>query len=187
MKQLRGTPLKRYLRDWRRSHQSGIELALILQSIAYPVNVGSMFRIADAVGVTKMFLCGITPLPYSHSVTKAARAKQHDVPWYYEKDVSDAISILRGQGYHICALEITDNSRPYFEIEIPRKLCLVVGNEDHGLTRKVLSQCDSAVFVPMYGKGLSLNVHVCAAVVLYHLLLARGDQAQDNEVRRAGL
>jgi tRNA G18 (ribose-2'-O)-methylase SpoU len=48
----------------------------------------------------------------------------------------------------------------------------VLGNEDHGLTRSVLSLCDSSVFVPMYGKGLSLNVHVCTAVVLYHALHA---------------
>lgn len=82
----------------------------------------------------------------------------------------DAIVKARSQGYSICGLEITDTAQPYFEATYPDKLCLVVGNEDHGLTRAVLALCDSAVFVPMYGKGLSLNVHVCTAIVLYHIL-----------------
>ncbi len=170
MKQLRGTPLKRFLRDWRRAHPPTHDLALVLQSVQYPVNVGSLFRVADAVRVSKMFLCGITPTPPNPTIAKVGRDKQNVVPWYYEKRAEDALQILREEGYYICALELTDQARPYFEVEYPRRLCLVVGNEDHGVTRGALALCDSAVFVPMYGRGLSLNVHVSAAVVLYHVL-----------------
>ncbi len=173
MKQLRGTDLKRFLRDWRRAHPDRPDIALVLQSVSYPANVGSLFRIADAVGVSKMFLCGITPLPPSQTISKVGRDKHHDVPWYYEKQAEDALQTLRSEGYHICALELTDVSRPYHEVDFPAKLCLVVGNEDHGVTRSALALCDSAVFVPMYGKGQSLNVHVCAAVVLYHAVHKR--------------
>lgn len=170
MRQLRGTPLKRFLRDYRRAHPRSHDLALVLQSVAYPVNVGSLFRIADAVGVSKMFLCGITPIPPTKTISEVGRAKSRTVPWYYEKRAEDAIQTLRGEGYTICALEITDVARPYFEVQYPDKLCLVVGNEDHGVTRSALDLCDLSVFVPMYGRGQSLNVHVAAAVVLYHIL-----------------
>lgn len=169
MKQLRGTPLKRFLRDWRRAHRPMTTLALILQSVAYPVNVGSLFRIADGVGAAEVILCGITPLPSTHAVNKASRAKQDDVPWRYVERAEDAISELKSQGYAICGLEITDESTPYYDMAVPDRLCLVLGNEDHGITRSVLALCDSSVFVPMYGKGHSLNVHVSAAVVLYHI------------------
>ena len=169
MKPLQGTPLKRFLRDWRRAHPVKHDLALVLQSVAYPVNVGSLFRIADATGVKKMFLCGITPTPPNTTITKVGRDKHQIVKWYYEKRAEDALQILREEGYHICALELTDQSVPYFEVDFPQKLCLVVGNEDHGVTRSTLALCDTAIFVPMYGKGRSLNVHVCAAVVLYHI------------------
>jgi tRNA G18 (ribose-2'-O)-methylase SpoU len=101
------------------------------------------------------------------------RDKHHDVPWYYEKQAEDALRTLKAEGYHICALELTDVSRPYHEVSFPARICLVVGNEDHGVTRSALALCDSSVFVPMYGKGQSLNVHVCAAVVLYHVIHKR--------------
>ncbi|MBN1428181.1 MAG: tRNA methyltransferase [Anaerolineae bacterium] len=170
MKQLRGTPLKRFLRDWRREHVELPELALVLQSVSYPANVGSLFRIADATGVGKMFLCGITPTPPNQTISKVGRDKHNDVCWYYEKQAEDALRTLRSEGYHIYALELTDASRPYHQISYPDKLCLVVGNEDHGVTRSALALCDLAMFVPMYGKGQSLNVHVCAGVVLYHII-----------------
>jgi tRNA G18 (ribose-2'-O)-methylase SpoU len=63
---------------------------------------------------------------------------------------------------------------PYFEANYPERVCLVVGNEDHGVTRAALALCDMAVFVPMYGVGRSLNVHVAAAIVLYHILHTPG-------------
>ena len=77
---------------------------------------------------------------------------------------------LKGQGYWIVALEITDECQPYWVVDVPGKVALVLGNEDHGVTRSCLALCDAAMFVPMYGKGKSLNVHVSLAVVGYHLL-----------------
>jgi tRNA (guanosine-2'-O-)-methyltransferase len=81
-----------------------------------------------------------------------------------------AIEGLRDQGYWIVALEITDKCQPYYELSAPQRIALVLGNEDHGVTRACLALCDAAVFVPMYGQGRSLNVHVSLAVVGYHLL-----------------
>jgi tRNA G18 (ribose-2'-O)-methylase SpoU len=169
MKPLNGTPLKRFLRDWRREHPRGGALALVLQSVAYPVNVGSLFRIADAVHLDEMVLCGITPVPPNPTITKVGRDKHNNVKWSYSEHAEDAIKHLKEQGYHIAALEITDHAVPYFEMEVPDRVCLVIGNEDHGVTQSTLDLCDSALFVPMYGQGHSLNVHVCSAVVLYHL------------------
>lgn len=170
MKQLRGTVLKRFLRDYRRAHPISRELVLVLQSVAYPVNVGSLFRIADAVDVSKMFLCGATPLPPTPTIDKVSRHKHHPVNWYHEEDIENLLPVLRDEGYFICALEITDRVTPYFDQKYPQRVGIIVGNEDHGVTRAVLSQCDASVFVPMYGRGRSLNVHVAAAVVLYHIL-----------------
>lgn len=168
MKLLHGTPLKRFLRDWRRAHPPEGELAVILQSVSYPVNVGSMFRIADAVRVSEMVLCGVTPTPPHPSIIKVGRDKHNNVKWSYEEHAEEAVNRLKSAGYHIAALELTDVSIPYFDMIVPDKVCLVLGNEDHGVTKSTLALCDSAVFVPMYGQGQSLNVHVSASVVLYH-------------------
>ncbi len=170
MKALRGTSLKRFLRDYRRAHSPTIEVVLVLQSVSYPVNVGALFRIADASRVRRMILCGATPTPPNPTIIKVGRDKHHNVPWEYEQRTEDALLRMRTAGYYIVALEITDTARPYYEVAYPDRVCLVLGNEDHGVARSVLELCDIAVFVPMYGQGQSLNVHVCAAVLLYHLL-----------------
>jgi 23S rRNA (guanosine2251-2'-O)-methyltransferase len=170
MKQLQATPLKRFHRDWKRAHPVRRDIVLVLNSVQYPANVGSLFRIADGAGLEKVFLCGLTPTPSNPTVAKVGRDKHNNVPWEYQEHAEEVIAALRDEGYCIYALELTDSARPYYEVEYPDRLCMVVGNEDHGVTRAVLAHCDESLFVPMYGKGLSLNVHVSAAIVLYHIL-----------------
>jgi tRNA (guanosine-2'-O-)-methyltransferase len=168
MKQLRGTPLKRFLRTLQRPVQT--ELVIVCQSVAYPVNVGSVFRIADALDATELVLTGITPTPPNPTISRVGRDKDRRVPWRYEKRPEAALEDLREEGFWIAALEITNRCQPYYAVEYPQRVALVLGNEDHGVTAACLSRCDTSVFVPMYGKGRSLNVHVSLAVVGYHLL-----------------
>lgn len=170
MKQLRDTALKRFLRAYRRDHPlSAHRIVVLLEDIEYPVNVGSVFRIADACGVEELVLTGITVAPPHPTLEKVARGKHRQVPWRYERDPRVAIADLREQGYAICALEITETAVPYHVYRYPGDVCLVAGHEDHGVTPKTLALCDAAVFVPMYGRGRSLNVHVAVGVVCYHI------------------
>jgi len=168
VKALRGVELKRFL---RRGPTPRRQLAILLQSVAYPVNVGSIFRIADACNVRDLVLCGITPTPPHPTISKVGRAKEHRVPWRYVARAEDAALELKAAGYHLCALEITDSARLYTEYPFPANVCFIVGNEDHGVTQSMLALCDGAAYVPMFGKGRSLNVHVSLAIVCYHALL----------------
>lgn len=170
MKPLYGTPLKRFLRDYKRAHPIAFDVVGLLQSIEYPANVGSIFRVADGAGVTELVLTGITPTPPHPTIDKVGRFKSLRVPWRYERDPQTAIEALKADGYHIVAVELTETAVPYHTYRYPPKTCLVVGHEDHGVTRATLSACDAAVFLPMYGKGRSLNVHVAFSIVLYHIL-----------------
>lgn len=169
MKQLRGTPLKRFLRSLPPPPRP-TELVIICQSVAYPVNVGSVFRIADALDAAEVVLTGITPTPPHPTITKVGRGKERRVPWRYMERPEAAIETARREGFWLVALEITDTCQPYYTVDYPDRVALVLGNEDHGVTRASLSLCDTAIFVPMYGKGKSLNVHVSLAVVGYYLL-----------------
>lgn len=172
MKPLHGTSLKRFLRDYRRAHPNDHDLVALLQSVEYPANVGSCFRLADGAGLTELVLSGITPAPPNATIEKVARYKSLRVPWRYEKDPQTAVADLKSSGYHMVAIELSEGAQPYFEYSYPQKTCLVVGHEDHGVTRATLEQCDAAVFIPMYGKGLSLNVHVALSIVVYHIIHA---------------
>lgn len=173
MKQLRGTELKRFLRHHRPERPPDWRLVFLLQSVEYPVNVGSIFRIADACRVEEVILCGITPTPPNPTIAKVGRHKDQRVPWRYVSEATAAIEELRAGGFRICGLEITDQSIPYYDYTPPERVCLVVGHEDHGLTRATLAVCDDALYVPLFGKGRSLNVHVSLAVVAFHMLAPR--------------
>jgi tRNA (guanosine-2'-O-)-methyltransferase len=169
MRPLIGTDLKRFLRDYRRANPAAGEIAVMLQSVEYPANVGSIFRLADGAGVAELVLTGITPTPPNPTIEKVGRYKSSRLPWRYEADPLVALAGLRERGYRLVAVELTAEAAPYHHYDYPKKTCLVVGHEDHGITKATLAACDAAVFVPMYGKGLSLNVHVALAVVLYHM------------------
>jgi len=169
MRPLIGTDLKRFLRDYRRGHKPAGELAALLQSVEYPANVGSIFRLADGAGVSELVLTGITPTPPNATIEKVGRYKSSRLPWRYEADPLIVIEELRAKGFSMVAVELTDDAVPYHEFDYPAKTCLIVGHEDHGVTKATLAACDAAVFIPMYGKGLSLNVHVALAIVLYHI------------------
>jgi tRNA (guanosine-2'-O-)-methyltransferase len=172
MKPLVGTELKRFLRDYKRQNRPDFDLVALLQSVEYPANVGSIFRVADAAGLTELILTGITPVPPHPTIDKVGRFKSLRLPWRYEKDPLPAIAGLKAAGYHVVAVELTDAAVPYHRYDYPQKTCLVVGHEDHGVTKATLVACDAAVFLPMYGKGQSLNVHVALSIVVYHILHA---------------
>lgn len=169
MRPLIGTDLKRFVRDYRRANPPRGDVVALLQSVEYPANVGSIFRLADGAGVSELILTGITPTPPNATIDKVGRYKSLRLPWRYEADPLVAIAAQRAKGYGVVAVELTDNAVPYHEYDYPEKTCLIVGHEDHGVTKATLAACDAAVFIPMYGKGLSLNVHVALAVILYHL------------------
>ena len=170
MKPLYGTPLKRFLRDYKRAHPLRHDVVLLLQSVEYPVNVGSIFRVAEAARVTELILTGITPTPPHPTIDKVGRFKSSRVSWRYEDDPAAPIAALKAEGYTIVAVELAQDAVPYQDYQYPEKTCLVVGHEDHGVTKATLALCDTAVFLPMYGKGRSLNVHVALSIVLYHLI-----------------
>ena len=170
MKPLIGTDLKRFLRDYKRTNKPTHDLVALLQSVEYPANVGSIFRVADGAGVSELVLTGITPTPPHPTIDKVGRFKSLKVPWRYEQDPVRAISDLKTDGYHVVAVELADTAVPYHTYSYPQKTCLVVGHEDHGITKATLAACDTAMFLPMYGKGRSLNVHVALSIILYHIL-----------------
>lgn len=168
MLQLRGTKLKRFIRKIPKHNK---DIVIIAENIQYGMNVGSIFRISDAVGVKKLYLAGISKTPSHKTVREVGRSKHKVVDWEYIKETESIVKELKDEGYRIVALEITDESFPYYDfVNKDAKIAVVVGSEMYGITKKTLGLCDSSVYIPMYGKGKSLNVHVSLAVFLYSLL-----------------
>jgi len=150
------------------------EIYVVLHNIRSTHNVGSIFRTADAVGVSKVYLCGITPAPIDrfgrkrNDISKTALGAEEWIEWESVKKTEDAISLLRGQGVEIAAVEQTKNSVQFDKFVPTRSIALVFGSETEGVPQAVTSLADVVIEIPMRGKKESLNVSVSAGIVLVH-------------------
>ncbi len=167
MKQLRDKTLKNFLRQ---SGPPAADIVFVLQDVEDPVNVGAAFRIGDACGVSEIVLAGISAQPPHPTIAGIGRGTHRRVPWHTTKYAADAVKEFQDDGYIAYAVEVTSDSVPYNSVEYPKKVCLIVGNEYRGVSRRTLEACDNSIYLPMYGKVGSLNVHVALAVAAYHIL-----------------
>ncbi|MBX4190303.1 TrmH family RNA methyltransferase [Candidatus Parcubacteria bacterium] len=151
------------------------EICLILDNIRSRENVGAIFRTADAAGVTKIYLCGITPCPPHEKISKTALGAEEYIPWEYHKQTWRLLKKIKKDKAKIVALELTKESINIFKFKPEFPLALVVGSEVDGLSSKTLEYCSNKIAIPMYGKKESLNVSVAAGVALYTILEA-GDR-----------
>ncbi len=165
MKQLDGTGLKRLHRQWRKGVDA--RLALVLDQVSSPFNVGSIVRSAAAYRVDDVWLCGDTPDLDAAKVRKTALGCDRYLRWHRVDDAADAIDAARTAGYRVVALELADRAEPLHEIDLSGDVCLVVGNEDRGLAPDVLGVCDEVAFLPQLGRIGSLNVSVATAIACY--------------------
>lgn len=154
----------------RALERPSVELMFLLQDVEDPVNVGSAFRIADAAGAKEILLCGIAAKPPHKLITKVGRAKDQRIKWQYFEDPLEALAAARTAGFTPYALEVSAEATPYHLVQYAPKTCIVVGHEDHGITKKMMAQIQERIFIPMYGKGASLNVHVALGVLAFHAL-----------------
>ena len=170
---LRKVEVRRLFAEAAERYPPAAELAFVLQSLEDPLNVGSLFRVADACGAREMIFCGRTPTPPHEVIDRTSRGHDRRIPWRRIAQVEEALATLRAEGYHLVALETAQGALCYVDYPYPERVCLVLGNESKGVYAATLAHCDGAVYVPMYGKGPSMNVHVAAALVAYQALLGR--------------
>lgn len=143
-------------------------ICIVLDNIQDTFNIGSFFRLADAVGIKKLYLCGKTVTPPNTKIHRASIGTWRWVPWEHHQSATETISRLKKEGYFIVATELTSKSVLYHKLKIKIPIALVVGSETHGVSKKVLEEVDKIVEIPMLGVNKSLNVLVAASVVLYH-------------------
>ena len=143
---------------------------LVLDRITDTYNTGSLFRLADAIAVKKMFLCGNMEYPPSSRIHKAAVGTETWVPWVKKNSTLSTIKELKKKNVQIIVVEQSKNSTSYKDIKPRFPLAIVVGSETGGIEKKVLKEADIIVELPMYGINKSFNVWGSAAVVAYKIL-----------------
>jgi len=150
------------------------EIIVILHNIRSTHNVGSIFRTADAVGVTKMYLTGYTPKPIDRfgrvqkDIAKTALGACEYVSWE-AGDVSKVMSDLKKEGFSIISIEQDEHSIALQDFKALPKMVLLLGNEVRGISKQLRDKSNYIVEIPMHGKKESLNVSVTAGIVLFSL------------------
>jgi len=146
---------------------------ILLHDIRSVHNVGAIFRTADAIGVSKIYLSGYSPTPVDRfgmvrgDFAKASLGSEKTVSWESVPDVHTLISRLKGEGFTIVSVEQDDASRDYKDVDIGEKVLVIFGNEVSGVSRDMLDASDMIAEIPMRGMKESLNISVSAGIALY--------------------
>lgn len=145
---------------------------IICDNVIDTYNVGSIFRLADAVAATKVYLTGVTETPPNTRIKKASINTTEWVDWEYFSTTEEAIQKVREevQGVQVVAVEQSPRSVPFDKADYTFPICLIVSNETSGATQEVLDMADVIVEMPMWGVNKSLNVMVSLGIVLYQVV-----------------
>ncbi len=147
-------------------------LSLLLHDMELASNIGSIFRISDALGIDHIYLTGDTSTPPNRKITKSSRSAEKYVSYSYERDASKLILSLKEQDHLIVSLEISSRSVDLQHFSPPRnkEICLIIGSENNGVHPKLLDLSDHTVHIPMQGHNSSMNVGNACAIAAYDIL-----------------
>lgn len=149
-----------------------LPVIIVLDNVRSLLNVGSIFRTADAFSIESIYLCGITGTPPNKEIQKTALGATDSVNWKYFKETNEALIELKKSNYFIYAVEQIKNSiklNQHTFNEKKRKLAFVLGNEVSGVDENILQLCDEALEIPQTGTKHSLNVSVSAGIVMWEI------------------
>lgn len=163
-RQLRPTDVKRLNRAWRRRTRG--RLALLVESVTSPFNIGSIARSAAVFGVECIWLTGNAATPEHASAKKTSLGTDRFMAWERVKKPGEAAESARGQGFRLVAVELTTDAEPLHELPLSGDMCLAIGAEEHGCSPALLDACDAVAYIPQVGRVGSLNVAVAAGVAL---------------------
>jgi tRNA G18 (ribose-2'-O)-methylase SpoU len=144
-------------------------IVVVLDDIRSLNNIGSFFRTADAFNISKIYLCGITACPPNKDIHKTALGATETITWEYRNSTLEICEELKKEGFTLCSIEQTEKTTFLQNIHelSGDKFALVFGNEVNGVNQEVVNASDYVIEIPQFGTKHSLNVSVCAGVVMW--------------------
>jgi 23S rRNA (guanosine2251-2'-O)-methyltransferase len=145
---------------------------LVLDNVIDTYNIGSLFRLADAVAVEKLYICGESEYPPASRIHKAAVGTENWVPWEKRDSSVETVKELKEKGVQIISVEQSPKSIPYSRLagNIKFPVAIVCGHETDGVSKEALDLSDVIVELPMYGINHSFNVWGSTAIIAYKIL-----------------
>lgn len=146
-------------------------MIVILDNVRSALNVGSILRTCDALGIQEAFFCGITPEKDNPKVKKTALGAEKEITVSQFHTTTEAITEAKKRGFVSIGLETGGNSIPISKLPfVDSQIALIVGNEVSGISEEALEQCDYIVAIPMHGVKESLNVSVAFGIAAFELI-----------------
>ncbi len=169
MRKLKNSELERIsTEDFKKAEKTSI--IVVLDNVRSAMNVGSVFRTADAFIIEKIYLCGITATPPNKEILKTALGANDAVDWEYIKETTDIVAKLKTESHHIVGVEQTENATLLQNFENPnKKVVLIFGHEVFGVSQKVINLCDECIEIPQFGSKHSLNISVSVGIVMWEV------------------
>ncbi len=146
-----------------------LPIIIVLDNIRSLSNVGAFFRTADAFRIGALYLCGITACPPHREIHKTALGADETVKWRYFETTEAACRALKADGYRIYAVEQVEGSIALQDFEFGTHTAYILGNEVEGVSEEALPYCEGAIELPQEGTKHSINVSVCAGIVMWKL------------------
>lgn len=165
------TELRRQYKNYRDHYSPRCDVSFFLQDWEDPYNVGGLLRVADGCGVKEVFASGRTPLAPDPQIAVTSMGAHRRLEIKHLGRHEEAAVEIASRGWTLVAVEIAPDAVVYTDYPWQGKICLVLGNEGAGVYGSVMKLCGASVYIPLLGKGRSLNVHVAAAIVAFEALL----------------
>ena len=146
---------------------------LVLDNVLDTYNIGSVFRLGDAIAAEKIFICGEhSEYPPSSRIHKAAVGTEEWVKWEHHDSTLELVKKLKDDGIFIVAIEQDNRSIPFTLLPNHLRLpvALIVGHETTGVSKDVLDMADLIVEMPMFGINKSINVWGSLAIISYKVI-----------------
>lgn len=151
-------------------------ITVICDAVYFQQNIGSIFRICDAFGVSKILFTGEHFIFSERKINKTSRNTHKTVPFEILKDKELLIERLKKDNFYLIAIEITDNSIPIENLQLKDKkatpLALIIGNEISGISKELLRISDQTAHINMYGQNSSMNVVQALSIGLFAITQA---------------
>jgi len=160
-----------------------MRIVLLIHDVRSALNVGSLLRTADGLGIDEVYMTGYTPYPEARGdsrlphirlratkqISKTALGAEKSVKWSYQPDIVKLIAMLKKDGFSIAALEQVKNSQKLPGFKTNKDIALIVGSEVEGIDKDTLKLADLYLEIPMAGQKESFNVAVAGGIALYQL------------------
>ncbi|MFA5828247.1 MAG: TrmH family RNA methyltransferase [Candidatus Shapirobacteria bacterium] len=145
-------------------------IVLVLDNVLDTYNIGSFFRLADAIGAQKLCLCGPVVTPPNIKIHRSSIGTWKWVPWQHYTSTRECLEELKKNGYQIIVCEQHPKSVNYQQANYKFPVAIIAGSESTGVSKEAITAADMIVEIPMYGINISLNVLVATSVVCFHSL-----------------